>query len=123
MARIKKRKNKAKLNPSKGFNEALDDDRYIGLVHRPLETDVRRAVHFKILPDTHAAFRVLCVRRGLSMQEIFEEFAQRVVISDPAATKIIDDLVIAKKENYYKKLSTTDAESIYTMLEDDSPLR
>ena len=95
----------------------------IGLIHRPPDIDVRRTVHFKILPDTHAAFRLLCVRRGLSMQEVFEELAQLAVTDDPSITAIIDQLVKRKRERYYKQLSPTDAESIFDLIEDESPLK
>lgn len=98
------------------------DDK-IGLVQRPPDIDVRRAVHLKLLPETHAGIRLLCTKRGISMQELFEEFAQLVLIDDPRAGPIVDNLVIRKRERYYRRLSRTDAESIFDIIELESPLK
>jgi hypothetical protein len=89
---------------------------------RPPHVDLRRAVHFKILPETHSALRIFCISKGISMQEFFEEIAQCAISTDPRISKIVDELVKDKRERYYRQLSTTDAESIYNLLEFESPL-
>lgn len=96
---------------------------HVGFIKRPPQIDLRRAVHVKLLPDTHSAFRMLCIKRGISMQEFIEEMAQRAINSDPSIERIINDMVTAKKERYYKKLSATDAESIFDVIEMESPLK
>lgn len=95
---------------------------HAGFIHRPPDIDVRRAVHVKLLPDTHAALRLLCIQRGISMQEFIEEMAQRAINNDPLIQDIVDELVTTKKERYYKQLSRTDAESLYDLIEFESPL-
>lgn len=92
----------------------------IGLIKRPPEIDVRRTLHFKLLPDTHAALRVLCVKEGISMQEFFEELAQLMVVDDSRLRGILRDLVKKKRQRYYEKLSVTDAESLFDILEEES---
>lgn len=87
------------------------------------DIDLRRSIHVKLLPDTRNAFRVLCIQKGLSMQEVVEEFAQRCIIDDPYMLKILDDLVAAKKEKIYKQLSSTDVSAIFDMIEEDSPFK
>lgn len=95
----------------------------IGLWQRPPEIDLRRGMHVKLLPETHAAVRLLCVKRGISVQELIEELLQRAIIDDPSIMSIVDDLVTRKKERYFKKLSTTDAESLFDIIEAESPLK
>lgn len=95
----------------------------IGLIHRPPEADIRRGVHFKLLPETHACLRVLCLRRGISMQELIEELAQLVVNEDPLVQTIVDNLVERKKSRYFERLSATDAESLFDVIAHESPLK
>lgn len=93
------------------------------LIPRPPEVDVRRAVHVKILPDTHAEFKILCMKNGISMQEFIEEVAQLAIASDPRMVGIIRDLVRRKRERYFNQLSVTDAESLFDIIEAESPIK
>jgi hypothetical protein len=93
-----------------------------GFIKRRPEFDVRRTMHVKVLPDTQAAIKLLCIQRGLSMQELIEELLQRVAIDDPIMMKIVNELVTRKRERYYQQLSPTDAESIFDAIEFESPL-
>lgn len=93
------------------------------IMGKPPEIDLRKGVHVKLLPETRNAFRVLCLQKGLSMQEVFEELAQRCVIDDPLMVKILDGLVSRKREKAYRQLSPTDADSIFDMIEHESPLK
>lgn len=95
----------------------------IGFVSRPPEVDMRRTLHVKLLPDTHAALRMLCVKRGLSMQEFIEEIAQRAIHNDPTIEDILDELVTLKRERYYRQLSSTDAESVFDLIEMETPFK
>lgn len=93
------------------------------IMDKPYEMDLRRGIHVKLLPDTRNAFRVLCLQRGLSMQEVFEELAQRMIMDDPYMLKLLDDLVESKREKVYRQLSQTDAASLYDMIERESVLK
>lgn len=93
------------------------------IMDKPAEIDLRRGVHVKLLPDTRNAFRVLCMTRGLSMQEVFEELAQRCIIDDPLMANILDELIERKKTKVFKQLSTTDAASIFEIIESNSILK
>ncbi len=92
-------------------------------IQRPPAIDVRRAVHVKLLPDTHAAFRMYCIKKGISMQEFIEEMAQRAITNDLEIETIINEFVTAKKEHYYRKLTATDAESLFDIIEQESPIK
>lgn len=93
------------------------------IMNKPPEIDLRRGIHVKLLPDTRNAFRVLCLRKGLSMQEVIEELAQRCIIDDPYMINAIDELVKRKREKMFKQLSITDAESLFDAIEYESPLK
>ena len=93
------------------------------IMGKPPELDLRRGLHVKLLPDTRCAFRVLCLTRGLSMQEVFEELAQRCIADDPLMTKILDELVVSKREKVYRQLSSTDARSLFDIIETESPFK
>lgn len=89
----------------------------------PGEFDLRKGVHVKLLPDTRAEFRILLLRRGLSMQEVFEEFAQRAITGDRNCIELMDELVDKKKLKLVTQMTPTDAESIFDAIELDDMVR
>jgi len=86
-----------------------------------MELDHRKSVHVKLLSDTHANFRIASFKLKLSMQEMFEEFAQRVIAEDPKVMKILDELSERKKEKLVKKLSKSDASTLLDIIDSESP--
>ena len=65
----------------------------------------KKSVHVNITKSAHAGFRIECFKRGLSMQEAFEEFAQRVALESNDAIGILNELKVLKesKEKSDKK--------------------
>tara|TARA_Y100000034_G_scaffold131752_1_gene193187 strand:- start:981 stop:1256 length:276 start_codon:yes stop_codon:yes gene_type:complete len=84
--------------------------------------DLRKSVHVKLMKETHAEFRVLSFRKKLSMQEMFEEFAQRAIVGDPSIEKILQELAERKREGKIQKLSKEDSDSLFDLIEGESPL-
>ncbi len=82
--------------------------------------DHRKSIHVKLLTETHAAFRIELIKKKLSMQEVFEDFAQRVVRGDGFAHRVLDTIARKKRERHIERLSETDAESIFDAIEDQS---
>ena len=82
--------------------------------------DHRKSIHIKLLTETHAAFRIELIKKKLSMQEVFEDFAQRVVRGDGFAHRVLDTVAKRKRERHIEKLSDTDAESIFDAIEDNT---
>jgi|TARA_R110000851_G_scaffold31907_7_gene86050 hypothetical protein len=82
--------------------------------------DHRKSIHVKLLTETHAAFRIELIKKKLSMQEVFEDFAQRVVRGDGFAHRVLDTVAKRKRERHIEKLSDTDAESIFDAIEDNT---
>lgn len=87
------------------------------------ELDTRKGLHIKLQPKTHAEFRIVALRKGLSMQEIIEEFAQRIIAGDNKCIKIVDNLVERKRLKITKRLTLTDAESIFDAIEIDDKIK
>ena len=86
-----------------------------------MELDRRKSVHVKLLSDTHANFRIASFKLKLSMQEMFEEFAQRVIAEDPKVMKILSELSDRKKEKLVKKLSKSDVSTLLDIIDSESP--
>ena len=51
------------------------------------------------------------------MQDFFEEISQLVEAESPAIISVMQDTAIKKKNKKIKKLTETDAESLYNMIE------
>ena len=81
----------------------------------------KKSVHFSVDPEIHANFRVQCLLRGLSMQEVFAAFAERVGIESNDMTRFLDQVHEDKKIKSIKKYTKTDTDAIYAMLESADP--
>ena len=84
---------------------------------------LKKSVHFNLSKDAHAAFRIACFERGLSMQEVVEEFVQRILAEDPHVTRLLNEVEENKKNKVQKKFSKSDVESIFSILEDEDPFK
>jgi hypothetical protein len=77
----------------------------------------KKSVHFNLLTETHAEFRVLAFRKKLSMQDVVEGLISRLVNGDPALVKIVDKISIEKRDKELRKVIGTDAESVFDVIE------
>ena len=84
---------------------------------------LKKSVHFNLSKDAHAAFRIACFERGLSMQEVVEEFVQRILAENPHVISLLNDVTENKKNKAQKKFSKSDVESIFSILEDEDPFK
>jgi len=82
----------------------------------------KKSVHFNISKDAHAAFRISCFERSLSMQEVIEEFVQRILTENTQVIKLLDEVAENKTQKAKRSFSKTDVNSIFDMLEDNDPL-
>ncbi len=87
----------------------------------------RRCVHVKISKEVHAALRAKLFNHGLSMQELFEEFASLVANDVPKATSIVENLsrkkIKAQIEGTWRKkkdktLGELDSDTLYSLISD-----
>lgn len=77
----------------------------------------KKSVHFNLLTETHAEFRVLSFRKKLSMQEIVEGLISRLVNGDPSLIKIVNRIAEEKNNKELRKVMGTDAESVFDAIE------
>tara|TARA_R110002060_G_scaffold63708_1_gene72966 strand:+ start:432 stop:626 length:195 start_codon:yes stop_codon:yes gene_type:complete len=59
------------------------------------------------------------MKKKLSMQEVFEDFAQRVVAGDGFAHRVLDTIARRKRDKEIEKLSESDVESLFDAIEDN----
>lgn len=89
---------------------------------KKIDLNVKKSVHFNISKDAHAAFRIACFERSLSMQEVVEEFVQRILTENLQVIKLLDEVAENKKHKTKRRFSKTDVSSIFDMLENNDPL-
>ena len=56
------------------------------------------------------------------MQEVFNALASAICEGDPNLHRMLDDIQTKKKEKSIKQVTNSDAESIFNVIEDQSPL-
>tara|TARA_R110001599_G_scaffold96700_3_gene249884 strand:+ start:489 stop:755 length:267 start_codon:yes stop_codon:yes gene_type:complete len=83
----------------------------------------KKSVHISINPDIHTAFKLQCIHRSLSMQEVFAAFADRVGVESNDMMRFLDQIVKDKQHKFVKKYTKSDVEAIYNMLEEEDPLK
>jgi hypothetical protein len=84
---------------------------------------LKKSIHINLNKETHAEFRVTLFKRGLSMQEVFEFLAIKVVDGEETLNKFLDEIEYNKKNKVIsKKINSSDAESIFEMIDHQNPL-
>jgi hypothetical protein len=89
-------------------------------LYRDFET--RKSLHINLTRETHAALRMICFRSRLSMQEVFEELSRQIIEEQPYMLDMMVELSSKKRKKSVQKMSRTDAESIFRVIEDGNPL-
>lgn len=87
-----------------------------------LDFETKKTVHFNMTRDAHAQVRINCFKHKLSMQELFEEFGQKIASESPDVVKIMEELSRKKREKVIKSLSKDDAESLFSIIENENPM-
>ena len=57
------------------------------------------------------------------MQEVVEEFVQRILAGNPQIIKMLDEVAENKKHKTEKSFSKTDVDSIFDLLEEGDPFK
>lgn len=82
----------------------------------------KKSIHINMSKDAHASLKIACIKRNLSIQEVFEELAQMVGSENSELIAILEDLSIRKRNKIIRRLSEDDAESLFNLIEADNPL-
>jgi len=87
-----------------------------------IDFETKKTIHFNITRETHSKIRISCFKNRLSMQEVYEELSQRIAAESPEMISMLEDLSQRKRDKIVKKLSETDAESLFNIIERENPL-
>lgn len=80
----------------------------------------KKSIHVALTQDSHIALKLECTRRGLSMQEVIENFAYRLEIQDKKFLNFLDEVREEKRDKASKKpLKKSEIRDIYNLLEQD----
>ncbi len=81
----------------------------------------KKSIHINVDADDHANFKVQCVKRDLSMQEVFAAFAHRIAIEGNDMIKFLDKIALDKNVKRAKKsYSKNDIDTIFSLIEDEN---
>jgi len=84
---------------------------------------LKKSVHINLTKATHAEFRVLLFRKGLSMQEVFENIAVKLVEGDEYLNNLLGEFEYNKKMRpLEKKIGKIDSDSIFEAIEQNNPI-
>jgi hypothetical protein len=85
----------------------------------------RKSIHVALFSETHKELRKNLLDKELSIQEVFEKFAQLVNVQDKRAIKILEELVQEKRESILNRLSRSkidnrSIEDLYAAIESEN---
>ena len=86
-----------------------------------VDFETRKSLHINLTRETHAALRMTCFQNKLSMQEVIEELAIRVIEEEPYMLNVLHSLANKKRKDAISKMAKSDAESIFKAIEDSNP--
>jgi len=85
---------------------------------------IRKSVHVALLTDTYKNLRKILLEKDISVQAVFQKFAELIVEDDKRAERIIDEILKDKKEGQIKKArfvyeNKTSLENLYDLIGDN----
>jgi hypothetical protein len=87
-----------------------------GKRHLP-DLDIRKDIHLSVLKPSHLELKIICMRRNLTIQEVFEEFVNRVITGSPDMIDMMNDLEIKKRAKEAHRVTSIDAEALYEIIQ------
>jgi|Wag4MinimDraft_6_1082665.scaffolds.fasta_scaffold42757_2 hypothetical protein len=81
------------------------------------DLNIRKDLHLSILKPSHMELKIICMRRNLTIQELFEEFVSRTITGSPDMIEILNDLEIRKRAKQVHRVTNIDAEALYEIIQ------
>ena len=81
------------------------------------DLNIRKDLHLSVLKPSHLELKIICMRRGLNIQEVFEEFVNRIIVGTPDMIDLLDDLETKKRAKQAHKITNIDAEALYDIIQ------
>ena len=82
---------------------------------------LKKSLHINMTKDVHTEFKIQCMKRDLSMQEVIEAFAARVASESNDMLRLLEQIKKDKLVKDVKRYTKSDAESLYALLETNNP--
>lgn len=82
---------------------------------------LKKSLHINMTKDVHTEFKIQCMKRDLSMQEVIEAFASRVAAESNDMVRLLEQVKKDKLVKDVKRYTKSDAESLYAILETNNP--
>lgn len=90
----------------------------------------RKCIHIKLSKEVHTELRTLCIHKGITMQDVFEEYGNLLCAGDVKAMAIVDRMIL-RRLNIPRRNSRTrgpaatelndkEKESIYDLINDET---
>lgn len=84
--------------------------------------ETKKSIHINLTKSTHASLRIELIRRGLSMQETFDHLASLICENDPSLIEKLDEIEVLKRNKQLNQVKNSDADSVYRMINQESPI-
>ena len=81
------------------------------------DLNIRKDIHLSVLKPSHLELKIICMRRNLTIQEVFEEFVTRIITGTPDMIELLDDLETKKRARQAQKITNIDAEALYDIIQ------
>lgn len=94
----------------------------------------RKCIHIKLDKQVHAHLRAKMFQHGLSMQEVFEEFARQLVGDEFRAVRIVQNLISRKVQEQLEGVTPKrrrrrdqhvgelDQDTLYNLISEEDPV-
>lgn len=79
--------------------------------------DHKKAIHISVSTTTHMDFKVLCMRNGLTIQEVLECCINGFLDEEKFFVTLLEKVKQQKRDKTIKRLSATDADAVYAAIE------
>lgn len=79
----------------------------------------RKSIHTIVSDEKHAAFKTACVSHRLTMQDFLEECINYLLDGNEDFVKFAENISRRKREKVIKRVTNTDADSVYRAISGD----
>jgi hypothetical protein len=80
----------------------------------------RKSLHVALHRASHAALKMQCVKRDISMQEVIQAFSHKLLLEDKRFLSFLDEVALEKTMKIKKDaLGKMEIDSIFKIIEND----
>jgi hypothetical protein len=82
---------------------------------------LKKSLHINMTKDVHTDFKIQCMKKDLSMQEVIEAFAARVASESNDMMRLLEQIKKDKQIKDVKRYTKSDADALFAVLESNNP--